>query len=185
MAGVVVAHDHGGGVVGDRAAHHLARMDLGAVDGAAEQFLERDGAMARVQEQHREHFVRAPAQPLREIGPGGLWVGQHRSAFKLRAEQAMAQFQRGRQEAGACRAQAGQLRQVCGRAFQQGPQRPVGLQQFARGGDGVAAAQARAQEDREQFGVGKCGGALREQALARALGSRPFADVHVGTRDQG
>ena len=55
---VVVREDHGGGIVREAAPHYFARVHAGAVDRAAEQLLERDHAVAVVEEHAREHFVR-------------------------------------------------------------------------------------------------------------------------------
>src|SRR5690606_22462431 len=60
-AGVVVAHDHRRGIAGQGTAHDFARVHLGAVDGAAEQFLEGERAMAGIQEQHGEYLAGMPA----------------------------------------------------------------------------------------------------------------------------
>ena len=68
--GMVVADDHRRGVVGQRPAHDFARVDLGAVDRALEQLLERQRAMAGIQEQRGEDLVSASAQALGEIAAG-------------------------------------------------------------------------------------------------------------------
>ena len=65
-AGMVVRQDDGGGVMGQAALEHLARMYLGAVEGAAEQFFESYHAMPGVEEQAGEHFVRQGAQSTRD-----------------------------------------------------------------------------------------------------------------------
>src|SRR5690606_30978910 len=94
-AGVVVADDHRRGVARQGAAHHFARMHLGAVDGAAEQLLEGERAMAGIQEQRGEDLAGMPAQALGEIAPGGARVGQRLATLESRGEVAVAQFQRG------------------------------------------------------------------------------------------
>ena len=60
-AGVVVADDQRGRVVGKGAADDFARMHLGAVDGATEQFFEGDRAVAGVEEQRGEDLMRQSA----------------------------------------------------------------------------------------------------------------------------
>jgi len=48
---VVVSEDDGGRVARQRLLDHLARMNTGAIDGAAKQFFERDEPMAVIQVQ--------------------------------------------------------------------------------------------------------------------------------------
>ena len=62
----IMADDHRRRVVAQRPPHHLARMHLGAVDGAAEEFLEGQGAMAGVQEQRGEHFAGIVSFPVKQ-----------------------------------------------------------------------------------------------------------------------
>ena len=163
-----------------RAADDLARVDLGAVDGAAEHFLEGDRAVAGVEEQHREHFMRQAAQALREIAAGGLGVGQGVAALQAGGEVAVAQLQRREQGAGPGRADARQLQQLFWRVFQQAAQRAMFGQQPARAAHHVRALQAGAQEDRQQFGVGQHRGAALEQLFARTFVVGPIADLHGG-----
>ena len=51
-AGMVVADYQRGGIVRKRAAHDFARVHFGAIDGAVEQLLERECAVARVERPH-------------------------------------------------------------------------------------------------------------------------------------
>src|SRR5690606_18764042 len=92
---------------------------------------------------------------------------------------AVAQLQRRGQLAGPRRAEPGQPRQRGRWQVQQGAQRTVGGQQFACGLHRVAAVQAGAEEDRQQFGVGQHPGAASQQLLPGAFLGRPFPDVHV------
>ena len=96
-------------------------------------------------------------------------------------QQAVAQFQRPGQGACAGRAQAGQRGQFGRGAFQQGTQRAMLGEQFARRGDGVAPVQARAQEDRQQFGVAEAAGTPRQQLFAGTFFVGLVADVHGRT----
>ena len=59
---MVVGEDHRGRVVIRACAHDFARMDAGAVDGAAEHLLEGDQPVAVVEVQAAEHLVRPVAQ---------------------------------------------------------------------------------------------------------------------------
>src|SRR5438445_11768849 len=68
---MVMREDHGRGVVRETTSHDFARMYAGAVDGATEQFLERNHAMALVEEQAGEYLVRMRADArAQEIGGG-------------------------------------------------------------------------------------------------------------------
>jgi hypothetical protein len=56
---VVVRQDHRAGVQRQRAAHHLARVDAGLRQRAAEHLLQLQQPVLLVEEQHREHLLRA------------------------------------------------------------------------------------------------------------------------------
>lgn len=159
-------------------AHDLARVHLGAIDRALEQLLERQRAMAGVQEQSGEDFVSASAQALGEIAAGRGGVGQRFAAFQRGSEMAMAQFQRRRQFAGPGRTQAGQFRHLGRVVFQQGAQRAMGGEQFAGSLHRIPPAQARTQEDRQQFGVRQRAGAAGQQLFTGSFFHGPVAYVH-------
>src|SRR3546814_17015009 len=76
-------------------------VDFGTVDGAAEQLLERQRAVAGIQEQDREHFAGVAAQALGEITAGGIGVGQGFAAFQASGEEAVAHLHRSGKLAGA------------------------------------------------------------------------------------
>ena len=175
---VVVTDDHRRRIVAQRPPHHLARVHLGAVDGAGEQFLEGQRAVPGVQEQHREHLVRPCPQAAGEVAAGGDRVGEGVAAGQGRGKVAVAQLQGGGQLAGPGRTQAGQAGQLHRGAVQQRPQRAVAFQQLAAGLHCVAAGQARTQEDRQQFGVRQRPRAAQQQLFTGTLGAGPFADVH-------
>ena len=52
------------------------------------------------------------------------------------------------------------------------------IQQVARGADRIAAAQARAQEDRQQLGVRQRAGAAGQQLFTGSFFQGPVAYVH-------
>ena len=54
-------------------------------------------------------------------------------------------------------------------------------EQVPGGGHGVATTQARAQEDRQQFGVAEAAGTPCEQLFAGTFFVGPVADVHGRT----
>src|SRR5699024_208092 len=67
----VVGEDDRGGVVLQRRFDHFARIDAGAVDGAAEQLLEGDDAVAIDDEQEGEYVVRLTCYPQGQIAARG------------------------------------------------------------------------------------------------------------------
>ena len=73
--------------------------------------------------------------------------------------------------------------------LEQRAQGAVRGQQFPRRGDRIAATQAGAQEDRQQFRIRQRGGPACEQFFAGTFGGGPVADVHesresgIGNRD--
>lgn len=91
----------------------------------------------------------------------------------------MCQFQRRRELAGRGRAQPRQALQRFGWAVQQRAQRPVPVQQIARSLYCVLAAQAGADEDRQQLGIGQGSGPARQKFLARAFIGGPVVYVHM------
>ena len=105
---MVVTDDHRRRIVAQRPPHHLARVHLGAVDGAGEQFLEGQRPVAGVEEQGGEDLVPACAQALGKIATRACGVGQDFAAFQRGGQVAMTEFQRRSQLAGAGRAQPGQ-----------------------------------------------------------------------------
>ena len=162
----------------ERAAHDFARMHFGAVDGAAEQFLERQRAMAGVEEQHREHFMRMAAQALGEIAAGGAGVGQRLAAFQAGGEVAVAQFQRGGERAGARRPEARQFRQSARRRSSSARSGPCA---FSSSRAVATASRPRRPEPRKiasSSASDSTPAPRREQFFAGAFGGGPVADVH-------
>jgi len=76
---MVVREYQGGRVVLQRLANDLARMHAGAVDGAAKHLFEVNQAVAVVEVQAAEHFVRPIAQLGGEELPGGCGRVQRRA----------------------------------------------------------------------------------------------------------
>src|SRR5690606_23284457 len=80
---------------------------------------------------------------------------------------------------------AGQCGKFAGAAFEQGAQRAMRGEQGTGGGYRVLAAQAGAEEDRQQFGVREHAGAAGDHLLAGAFGGGPVADLHGGSLKGG
>jgi len=64
---VIVKEDHGGGVGLDDDARDFARIHRGAVDGAAEENLAADEAVAAIEEQEAEDLVRQRADLMAQV----------------------------------------------------------------------------------------------------------------------
>ena len=92
--GVVVGEDDGCCIQLQAALDHLARVHAGAVDGAGEQNLVADDAVAVVQEQAGEHLVLEAAQPGPEVVLGLVRVAQHRAGAQFRLQVATGQLKR-------------------------------------------------------------------------------------------
>lgn len=167
--------------MGEGALDDDARVDFGAVDAAAKQFLEGQGAVAVIQIQHRKDFVIQAAQPACEIAPGGAGVGQGFAALKACGQMAVAKLQCRRQQAGAGRANATQGSQCARVAVQQGPQAAVFGKQRAGRAHGILAGSARAQEQCQQFGIRELLWAAGQQFFAGTFVGGPVADMHAGS----
>ena len=118
------------------------------------------------------------AQLRGEVATGGRRVGEGLPALQVGREVAVAEFQRGGEGAGPGRAEAGQFRECRRRTLEQCAQRPMRIQQVARGGDRVATAQAGAEEDRQQFRIRQRRGAAAEEFFAGTLVGGPVTDMH-------
>ena len=78
-----MGEDDGRGIQLQAAFHHLARVHAGAIDGAGEQNLIADDAVAVVQEQAGEHLVLEAAQPGPDVGPGLVRVAEDGSCTQF------------------------------------------------------------------------------------------------------
>jgi len=153
---VVVAEDHRRRVVQQGAPDHFAGVDRCGADGAVEQLLAGDQAVAVVQEQGHEDLPGLPPQAVLQIAADrGRVVADRFAVFQLGGQVTVGQFQPGSQRTAARRAQPGQAGQLPRGPIEQHPQRAMRLQQVARGLHGIAAAEPGAEKQGQQFGVGK------------------------------
>ncbi len=85
--GVVVHQDYRRGIMGQGALHDFARVDGGAVDGAAKQLLEGERAMAIVEEECAEDFVlksrESRTQEVLGIARGAKYLADHTGRKKF------------------------------------------------------------------------------------------------------
>ncbi|MNE73103.1 hypothetical protein D3C80_1690940 [compost metagenome] len=65
--GMVVRHDHAGRIVHQRLARNLARIHGSARQGAPEQFFAGNHAVARIEEQAQEYFMRQRCQRQAQV----------------------------------------------------------------------------------------------------------------------
>ena len=115
-----------------------------------------------------------PASPSRAAWPSP----SRREDCQRRVQQAGAQFQRRGQHAGAGWTQPGQGGHCGRRALEQGAQRTVVGEQLAGSGDGVAPAQAGAEEKGQQLRVAEARRAAGQQLFTGAFVLGPVAYVH-------
>ena len=112
-----MGEDQRRGVVQQRLAQHFARMHAGAVDGAAEQLLERDQPVTVVEVQAAEHLVGAVAQLRQQEGARRLRGGERRPAAQRFAEVPPRELHGGLEHGEARRSDARCVRQRGGSAF--------------------------------------------------------------------
>ena len=177
---MVVRKDERRGVVLQRLAHDLARMDAGTVDGAAEHFLEMNEPVPVIQVQAAEDFVWTIAKLRREEltrGRGGIQGG----ARTKRLAVVTARELEGGHEGGVARGpKATQREQAVGFTGEQAPQAAAKVLKKLPGYvQCIRPSAASAQNHGQQLGVGQGVGATLDQALARALPSRPMADANL------
>lgn len=156
-------------MVVQRAQHDLARVDAGLGEGAAEQLLEHDQPVLRIEEQHREHLVRPRADVQLHVLLHGLGRVEHGALRELLGHGAARELEH-RDELGALggAAHAAHAAQLLGAGLQQAREAAEALVQLLRELQHVLAGHAGAQQQREQLGVGQRGGAARDELLARA-----------------
>ena len=77
-----VCDDEGGGVVHQRAAHHDARMDGGAIHRSIKESLVGNGPVAQIKEDRDEDLVAPPAKARFEVAPGQVRSGKRAVAAK-------------------------------------------------------------------------------------------------------
>jgi len=178
---VVVRKDHCGRVVRERLPHDFTRVHAGAVDGAAEEFVEGDQTMPAVEMQAAEHLV----WPVAQLGDEEFRRVVRRVEHRLRAQLLLVvppcDFERGLQTAPAGEAHAPQPAAGL----------PVGGEQAAKAAGmceertgerhSIEPGVAAAEYEREQLGVRQAVHAELDELLARLFARRPGADSHGDT----
>ena len=107
------------GMVREAALHDLARVDFRTIEGAAEQLLERDHAMPRVQEKAGENLVGQGPQAARQVFARAAGLGERLAARQALGQVAGTQLQGPGQCAGAGGAQPRHARQLRQRQVEQ------------------------------------------------------------------
>ena len=90
---VIVGEDNGGRVELQGAAHNLARVDAGPVDGAAKQLLKQDHPVPVVQKQAGEDLLLVMPQPAAEEAPRGIRMLEDVIPVQLFLQMSAGQFQ--------------------------------------------------------------------------------------------
>ncbi|MCY1169282.1 hypothetical protein D9M73_93040 [compost metagenome] len=165
---MVVGQHHAGGVERQRAHHHLARVDAGLRQGAAEQLFQRDQPVLAVEKQHGKNFMRPAAELQLQIVTHGLRCGEQGFFLQLFGQGAAGQLQHGHQFGAFGRAQALDAFERFGAGVQQTGHAAKGVHQLLAHLQGIFAGQASAQQQRQQFGVTERAGAAGQQFFAWA-----------------
>ncbi len=151
-------------------------MDLDRVYAAARDLDDVDEAVAHVHPEHEEHFLLQPGDPRLEV-TRDIRRARQRLAPRARLECATPELERGRDSRRACRADAGQLRElVARRARQRGHSTELG--QELRGERAPASG-----DDREQILVGHGAQSSNPRARIAMLRARTLTRARVRTAD--
>jgi len=174
-----VREHHRRGMVVDGARDHLARVDAGLRERAAEHFLQREHAVLHVEEDHREHLVGARADVQLQVLLHRIGRVEHRALAQLLAHGAARQLEH-RDELGALGAAAHALDrlEVFGARVQQPRKAAEALEQLLRQLQHVLSRHAGAQQQGQQLGVCQRGGAARDELFARAGVEREILERH-------
>lgn len=159
--------DHCIGIVAQTGPDHFPRIDIGAVDGAAEQFLEGQYPVAIVQIQAGKHLVGQMSQPGPQKAPAVGGIGQRGALLQFLAQRPPGQFQTGHQPGLLGRAQS-RHRRPGGLAGQQGTQTARALQQLATQRDRSSGGSVRAANGRRRRHAGRPGSGADRHRPGRA-----------------
>ena len=158
---------------------HLARVDAGAVDGAVEQHLEGQDAVAAIEEQAGEHLVGLVAQPRLEEVAHRLRALQGGIAAQLLGQVAAGHLQH-RLQLGVLGAAQAQVAAEAGLVrLQQRAQAAELMEQAPRQLHRAATDHAGAQEDGQQLGVAEARRAAFEEFFPRAFCRGPVTNAHA------
>jgi hypothetical protein len=175
-----VRQDHRRRIAGQGALDHLTRVHAGLADGAGEQRVQADQPVLVVEKQHGKHLVLQPAQVQLQVILDHLRRIEHRRVGQPLGQRPAGHLDHRRQFGPLGRAQALDALQIIGAGLQQaGIAAHAGQHAFGQLQHALAA-QAGAQQQRQQFGVGQAGGAVLQQLFTRAGGNRQILDRHGG-----
>src|SRR5882762_7181214 len=176
--GVVVRENHGRRVMPQGALDHLARVNTRLGQGTAEQFLVRDDAMLRVQEQHHEDFLLTPGEREAQVVAHCSRRRQRTSRRDFLLERAARQLEDRLELRELGGPQTRSLRKVRGLGFEQPGNRAEAPEQLACEVNRALSLDAGTKQNREQLRVGKRGGAQSKQAFAWTLLNGPVCYRH-------
>ena len=177
--GMVMSENDGGGAEFEGAAHHFARVDAGAVDGAVEELLVPQHLVAVIEEEAGEDFMGIVVELALDEGPGGLRAGQGVAPVHLGGQVTPAHLQH-RLELhilGGAESLVFTESFLIGR--EKAPQAVKVGKQVTGQVDGTLAGYPGAQEDRQEFRVGQGPGAACQELFTRALVLRQFQNFHA------
>ncbi|KDR44372.1 hypothetical protein BG61_11695 [Caballeronia glathei] len=182
---VIMRDDQSCRIQRERPPHDFTRIDGNPGDGAARGFLREQQLMPCVEIKTHENLILTRADQELQIVLDGAGGVEQRPVAGLLGERAAAQLGYRQQLRRARRSDAAQRAQFRGGGVEDASQGTEMLQELAREVHGRPAGDARMQEQREELGVGKRGGAVCEQPLARTLTLGPVANRRDGRRGMG
>ncbi len=171
--------DHRAGVVMQCALDDFARIDTGLCEGAAEQFLDLDDAVLRIEKQRDEHLVRQRLHFQTQEVANCRGRTERVAAGEFFAQCAARHLDDRLQLRKLGAADTGQAAQFLLAGGTQCRQRTEARQQFAGKIDRAFATDADAQENGQQFRIGQHGRPPGQQLLARPVVDRPIGDGHA------
>lgn len=175
---MVVGDDERGGAPGKRLFNHHARMDMGGVYGAREQFFKSNDPVPGVEIQRAKNLVRPVPEFCRQIVARDLRAGQRLPALQPFKMMPAGELQRRLQLRIFGRAQAGQFAKGLAADLEKLAQAVVAADEMPGQIQRRAPASAGAQQNGQQLGIAQAGGAVAEQAFARAFRGWPVGNSH-------
>jgi len=177
-AGVVVGEDDRGGIVVQGALDDFAGVHAGLGEGAAKQFFAGDDAVLRVEKETEENFMAQAGEVQAQIVAHQFRRDQSVAFGDFLAQGAARHFQDSLELREFSFSHSRHGTEILARGGKQAGQAAEALDEFARQIDGAFTGEAGAQENRQQFGIGKCRRTLLQQAFAGAFIDGPIGDGH-------
>ena len=174
---MIVRKDHRGRIARERSLDDLPWVNAGLRERTAKEFVRGEQPVLAVEKQSYEHFVGPRREQQPQIIADSLRRGERIARARFLGQRSPGKLDNSRKLRAFRLTDAVHRRDLGNRRCQESRHTTETGDEIARKFKSAAARHARAQEKRNQFGIGKCPGATREQPLARSLAVRPFADT--------